>query len=88
MSTFIDIVQETIDIVFDNVDVKDYYYETEGIEVVRQNVETMEFDIRPTEKFGKIDVYAEYDNEEVVKSSVYSYSEGEMVFVWNVRHNN
>ena len=73
--------KEKIKIVFDNKDVKKYRYETKGVEVVEQNPDTMEFDVLPTEEFGQIDVYAEYEDEEIVKSSVYTYVEDEMTFL-------
>jgi len=62
---------EKIRIEYDKSDIKKYRYETEGIEV--ENISDMKFDIVAKDKFGSLDIYADYGENEEIKSSIYTY---------------
>ncbi|MBQ8043067.1 MAG: hypothetical protein IJ272_02820, partial [Clostridia bacterium] len=62
---------EKIRIEYDKSDIKKYRYETEGIEV--ENISDMKFDIVAKDQFGSLDIYADYGENEEIKSSIYTY---------------
>ncbi len=72
---------EDIFLAFHTDEVVDYYYEASGVTVIEQGEDTMQFALTAEEEFGSIDVYADYGDGELVKSSVYTYKDGDFVYV-------
>lgn len=77
-------VEETLTIVFDNTDVVDYSYTTEGLTAIEKDANSMQFEIVAIDEFGSLDVYADYGDGELVKSSVYTYQKDGLVCASNV----
>ena len=69
---------------FNNTDVLSYSIETEGLTATEVTSGSMEYDIVATEEFGALDVYANYENDVVVKSSVYTYKKDNKVYVSDI----
>ena len=69
---------------FDNTNVLSYSIETEGLTATEVTDSSMEFDVVATDEFGVLDVYATYENNVVVKSSVYTYRANNKVYVSEV----
>lgn len=59
---------------FDNTDVLEYTFETDGLQATEISEGSMEFDVIATDEFGVLDVYATHSDGTVAKSSVYSYT--------------
>ena len=59
---------------FDNTDVLEYTFETDGLQATEVSTGSMEFDVIATDEFGVLDVYATHSDGTVAKSSVYSYT--------------
>lgn len=76
--------KEQIPITFDNTDIVDYYYVADGVTVTEKNTDSMQFEITAIDEFGSIDVYADYGEGELVKSSVYTYQKDGVVYVSDV----
>lgn len=75
---------EKIQVEFDSSTIERYYYETEGISLTEKNADLMQFEIVAEEGFGRVDVYADYGNEEAVKSSIYTYTENGLTYISDV----
>ncbi|MBE6942691.1 MAG: hypothetical protein E7453_00320 [Ruminococcaceae bacterium] len=75
---------EQIVLRFDYTDVMDYYYVADGITVTEESGNSMQFTLTATEEFGSVDVYADYGNGDVVKSSLYTYKYGDTVYVSDI----
>lgn len=75
---------EQIELSFDNTDVVDYYYISDGITVTEESNGSMQFLLTATDEFGSIEVYAEYVNSDVAKCSLYTYKYGDTVYVSDV----
>ncbi|MBO5357602.1 MAG: hypothetical protein J6A95_07510 [Clostridia bacterium] len=74
-------ISQPIKLNFDKKDVIDYYYEAEGIAVTKTNSDTTEIEFTVNDEFGHLDVYVDYGNGELVKSSVYTYKYNDTVYV-------
>ncbi|MBR6697524.1 MAG: hypothetical protein IKL73_04525 [Lachnospiraceae bacterium] len=72
---------EKIKISYDKEEILDYRIETDGVEVETISDENMEFNIMPSKEFGKLDIYANYGEGEDVKSTIYTYKNGDNVYV-------
>lgn len=75
---------EKIPIAFDNTDVTDYYYMTDGLTVTEKDTDGMQFEISAVDEIGSVDVYADYGNGEWIKSSVYTYQNNGTVYVSDI----
>ena len=76
---------EEIKVTFDKTDVKNYYYESDGVTIVDTPGSEMTFEILSVEsELGKVDFYADYGDGELVKSSIYTYSDGDVVYVSDI----
>ena len=77
---------EKVQVQFDKTGVKNYYYEFEGLSVVETSDSSlMAFEILSTEaELGRIDVYADYGDGELIKSSVYTYSIDDFVYLSDI----
>ena len=75
---------EKIQLGFDKTDVIDYYYVANGVTVTEGTDNSMEFEIDAVDEFGSVDVYADYGNGELVKSSIYTYKQGNVVYISDI----
>lgn len=75
---------EEIQIEFDTTEVVDYYYVTNGVAVTEASNNSMQFELVAVDEFGSIDVYADYGNGELVKSSIYTYKQDDVVYVSDI----
>lgn len=78
------VASEKIKLGFDKANVIDYYYISDGVTVKEKSDDSMQFELIAVEEFGYIDVYADYGNGELVKSSVYTYKQDETVYVSDI----
>ena len=69
---------------FDNTNVLSYSIETEGLTATEVTDSSMEFDVVATDEFGVLDLYATYEDNVVVKSSVYTYRANNKVYVSDI----
>lgn len=77
-------VSEKIQLEFDKTDVIDYYYVTNGLTMTEKADNSMQFELVAVDEFGRVDVYADYGNGELVKSSIYTYKQDDMVYVSDI----
>ena len=75
---------EKISLHLDDSEIVNCYYEAEGVELYSENSNQMEFEIEATEEFGCIDIYADYGDDTVVKTSVYTYTDDESVYLSDI----
>ena len=66
---------------FDNTGVQYYTIETDGLIATEVEQGSMEYDLVATEEYGILDVYATYDDGTVLQSSVYTYLNGDTVYL-------
>ena len=75
---------EQILLEFDTTDVVDHYYVASGVTVTENMNNSMQFELIAVDEFGSIDVYADYGNGKLKKSSIYTYKQGDIVYVSDV----
>ena len=80
ISNFISDIDIPVRISFDNTDVLSYSIETEGLTATEVTSGSMEYDIVATDEYGTFDIYATYADDIIVKSSVYTYQNGNKVY--------
>ena len=66
---------------FDNIGVSNYHIDTDGLIVTEVANGSMEYDIIATEEYGVLDVYATYADNTIVKSSIYTYCNGGILYL-------
>lgn len=76
--------KEKVKLEFDKSEIKDYYYVTDGVSVSNEAERAMELEVDNESGFGSIDIYAEYEDGETTKSSVYTYKEDDKVYVSDI----
>lgn len=75
---------EKIQLGFDKTDIIDYYYVADGVTVTERTSDSMQFELVADEEFGCVDIYADYGNGELIKSSIYTYKEDDTVYVSDI----
>ena len=74
-------IEMPIRVSFENDGVLSYRIETEGLSATEVTSGSMEYDIVATDEYGVLDVYATYADDVVVQSSVYTYCNGNSVYI-------
>lgn len=73
-----------ISVKFDCSDMVDYSYVADGVLVSNEDTDSMRFEFWADNGFGSLDIYAECSDREIVKQSVYTYKNGDDVYVSSV----
>ena len=66
---------------FDNTNVISYSVEVDGLVATEVEPGTMEYELLATDEYGTLDIYATYDDGTVAQSSVYTYLNGNTVYL-------
>lgn len=76
--------QESISISFDKKNIVDFTYIAEGLDVEKTIGDSMEFVLKATDEFGKLEVTANYADGETAKSSIYTYKKGSAIYISDI----